>query len=115
MECKECKTELAGRQRLYCSKQCKTRAVTREWQTVNGVKRRKELVEYKGGKCQKCGYCKNIAALTFHHSNPDIKEFGLDMRRMCNSSLEALKKEADKCELLCHNCHMEEHYPHLTM
>lgn len=28
-----------------------------------------------GGKCQECGYNKNIAALEFHHINPDEKEF----------------------------------------
>lgn len=26
-----------------------------------------------GGKCQECGYNKNIAALEFHHINPDEK------------------------------------------
>jgi hypothetical protein len=31
----------------------------------------KLFVEYKGGKCQKCGYDKCERALTFHHRNPD--------------------------------------------
>jgi hypothetical protein len=28
--------------------------------------------------------------------------------------MEELKEEAEKCILLCHNCHMELHYPHLN-
>ena len=37
------------------------------------VKRRaikKMLVQYKGGKCERCGYNKCIRALEFHHLDP---------------------------------------------
>lgn len=34
-------------------------------------KRTKEkLIEYKGGKCQVCGYNKCASALEFHHLDP---------------------------------------------
>lgn len=46
-----------------------------------------ELIESRGGKCEVCGYDKNIAALEFHHINPDEKEFQLDMRHLSNTSL----------------------------
>jgi predicted nucleic acid-binding Zn ribbon protein len=76
------------------------------------TKRRKDLkkalVEYKGGICENCGYNKCIAALDFHHKNPKEKEFGLSQRGL-TKSLEILKKEADKCLLLCANCHRETH------
>lgn len=62
-----------------------------------------------------CGYDRNIAVLEFHHINPDEKEFQLDMRHLSNTSLERLKEEADKCQLLCANCHREVHNPHLGM
>lgn len=64
-----------------------------------------------GGKCQECGYNKNIAALEFHHINPDEKEFQLDMRHLSNTSIEKLRIEAAKCKLLCANCHRELHNP----
>lgn len=36
---------------------------------------KKRAVEYKGGKCGKCGYKKCISALDFHHLNPAEKTF----------------------------------------
>ena len=65
-----------------------------------------ELVKYKGGKCEKCGYDKCIDALCFHHKNPDEKDFTIGGR---SCSFDNLKKEVDKCDLLCSNCHIEIH------
>ena len=65
------------------------------------------LVEYKGGKCEKCGYNKCIAALDFHHLDPSKKELSLSGNTF---SLEKQKQEADKCILVCSNCHREIHY-----
>ena len=36
-----------------------------------------KLIQYKGGKCQKCGYDKCEGALQFHHRDPKEKEFTL--------------------------------------
>ena len=66
-----------------------------------------KLVEYKGGKCEKCGYDKCIDALEFHHLNPDEKDFTIGGKSW---SFEKLKKESDKCILVCSNCHKEIHY-----
>lgn len=66
-----------------------------------------KCLEYKGGKCSACGYNKSKRALTFHHRDPSQKDFqisGNHCRRW-----ERVKAELDKCELLCMNCHMEEH------
>lgn len=57
-------------------------------------KLKEALVKYKGGKCEICGYNKCIAALEFHHINPDEKDFGISNGNIV--SLERLKKEADK-------------------
>ncbi len=65
----------------------------------------------KGGKCTKCGYSKNSSALCFHHIDPKTKSFPIDIRRCSNSSWDNLIKEADKCMLLCLNCHAELHNP----
>lgn len=84
-------------------------------QCERALKRKLELIEYKGGKCECCGYDKNIAAFEFHHLNPELKSFQLDSRRLSNTKIESLIKEADKCILLCANCHREEHNTDLIM
>ena len=75
-------------------------------------RRRRELkikaVEYKGGKCSKCGYNKCINALQFHHVDRSTKEFGISSKGF-SKSWDAIKKELDKCDILCSNCHAEEH------
>lgn len=74
--------------------------------TKSRKKRKEELVQYKGGKCENCGYNKTNSALQFHHKNPDEKDFTIGGR---NHSFEKMKKEVDKCILVCANCHCEIH------
>lgn len=71
-----------------------------------------ELVAYKGGKCELCGYNKMECALQFHHKNPEEKEFNLSHINLNNTTItmDMLKQEVDKCQLLCANCHFEQHY-----
>lgn len=74
------------------------------------IKRRaikKALIEYKGGKCERCGYDKCMRALEFHHLDPSEKDFGIS-KNLCKS-MEKQKAEVDKCILLCSNCHAEVH------
>jgi hypothetical protein len=72
---------------------------------------KKELVNLKGSCCKQCGYNKNLAVLSFHHLNPESKEFTIDARSLISQSKESILKEIDKCQLLCMNCHQEIHYP----
>jgi hypothetical protein len=67
-----------------------------------------QLVAYKGGKCERCGYDKieYPRAFAFHHVNPEEKDFGISAKV---TTFEACKNEADKCMLLCHRCHAEIH------
>ncbi len=65
------------------------------------------LIAYKGGKCERCGYDKSSRALEFHHLNPSEKDFGIS--KVLTRSIQSLKEEADKCVLLCSNCHAEVH------
>ena len=83
-------------------------------QKIRGLKRKYEAMILKGGKCEICGYNKNIAALEFHHIDPNTKKFQLDMRHFSNTTLETLKQELDKCILICANCHRELHNKNLT-
>lgn len=71
-------------------------------------KRKREAVEYKGGRCVRCGYEKCLAALDFHHLDPMEKD--PDWKLMRSWSVDRIKNELDKCELVCSNCHAEIHY-----
>lgn len=67
------------------------------------------MIKLLGGCCSKCGYNKNYTALEFHHIKD--KSFGLDSRKISNTSMDKLLNELKKCILLCSNCHKEHHYP----
>jgi hypothetical protein len=69
-----------------------------------------ECIEYKGGKCQMCGYNKYPGALEFHHRDPSQKDFAICKRLRSAKLNEKLKQELDKCDLLCANCHREVHF-----
>ncbi len=76
------------------------------------AKRRKKIremaIKYKGGKCVLCGYKKCIQALEFHHIKSAGKDFGISDKGYTRS-WERVKKEIDKCVLICANCHKELH------
>jgi len=76
------------------------------------TKRRKKLklmaVALKGGECQFCGYNRYVGALDFHHVDESIKKFDLSTRGLTRS-WEKIKKEIEKCVLVCSNCHREIH------
>jgi hypothetical protein len=75
-------------------------------QKLNRLRYRIALIKYKGGKCVDCGYEGNISVLEFHHKDHTQKEFGIGDGI---KSWETMKKEVDKCELLCSNCHRIRH------
>lgn len=58
-------------------------------------------------KCQVCGYDKCISALEFHHLDPSQKDRTIASMR--NYSETNLRKEINKCILLCSNHHREVH------
>jgi len=86
---------------------------TRKKRRVTSVQKRryklKELsVEYKGGKCETCGYHKCIKALEFHHLDPNEKDFAIS-KVGYSLGWEKVKLELDKCIMVCANCHREIH------
>lgn len=117
MECKYCKSEYSDKtRRSYCSSDCQKKAKkeyqknrkynydqVKEWRLII----KQKSVEYKGGCCQVCGYKKSLRALDFHHIDPKEKDFAIS--KFKNKKLESLKKELDKCVLVCKNCHCEIH------
>ena len=66
-----------------------------------------KCLEYKGGCCSRCGYNKSKRALSFHHLDESKKDFTISGKH-CHS-WERIRKELDKCILVCSNCHMEIH------
>jgi len=69
---------------------------------------RKMAVEYKGNSCAICGYNKCLKALEFHHLHINGKDFGISAKGYTRSWYN-VKRELDKCILLCANCHREVH------
>jgi len=71
-------------------------------------KNKQLAIDYKGGKCELCGYNKYNGALDFHHLNKETKEYSIAATGSTRS-FENTKKELDKCILVCSNCHREIH------
>lgn len=118
LKCVICNKQLIGKQTKFCSNSCKAKLTNNKHQNYKnqqkrGASRKIQLMQTKGMACLLCGYNKNYAALSFHHRNPKYKCFNLDLRTCSNKSWESLVKEAEKCDLLCMNCHMETHHPDL--
>jgi hypothetical protein len=88
---------------------------TYEYQIIRALKRKMHLINLRGGKCEICGYDKNLAVLEFHHIEKDSKEAQLDQRKLSNSSMEFIMTEFEKCQVLCANCHRETHFPDLEL
>ncbi len=67
-----------------------------------------------GGECERCHEVnikrneEDIFKLCFHHKDGDEKLKNIS--KMMQLNREKIEKELQKCELLCFNCHAEEHY-----
>jgi len=89
---------------LYCY--CKSCVL------AEGIERQRKLkvqcVNYKGGKCIRCGYSKCCAALDFHHVDESKKDFSISKLRGTAFN-DVIRNELDKCILVCCRCHREVH------
>lgn len=121
--CKGCKlflslefyTKQEGYPIAYCKKCRNSRSVL--YQRKRRLERKLRAIDYKGGKCKKCGYKKNPYALDFNHINPKEKS-GEVGKIIAKRSWDIAVRELDKCELLCANCHREitsQSYPQSTV
>jgi len=84
----------------------KRNAKTYRYQKKMRVRLRGELLASRGGHCQNCGYDRAPAALEFHHRNARTKDFTLSSVSTVPARIWA---EAEKCDLLCANCHRRRH------
>ena len=110
--CPRCKEDLkiqdfySRRGKGFSSGYCKKCTGLVSHQAIKKFK--KECLAYRGGKCINCGYNKCISALDFHHRDPSEKEFSISSIKR-KKLTEQIKKELDKCDILCSNCHRELH------
>ena len=84
----------------------------REYRAITHYSRVNNLLESlnRNYVCEICGYDLNYAALCFHHETEE-KNFSISQGRY--RSDEEMLAELKICRVLCQNCHMELHYPHL--
>jgi transposase-like protein len=90
------RTGAAGR---YRCKQCNSEAVVARRRRIKEI-----LVAEAGGECLICGFDAYLGALQFHHRDRAEKAFSLS-RQGVTRSLSKARSEAQKCVLLCANCH----------
>jgi len=69
--------------------------------------KRYRAVQELGGKCNHCSE-DDIFVLQFHHIDPTQKDFGIS-QFSAHGEWTDLKKELDKCILLCGSCHSKLH------
>lgn len=91
---------LEGRGYYRC-KRCRMEAVLRRRRKVKAI-----LAQEAGARCCICGYDRYIGALEFHHLDPDDKRMQMSGHGV-TLALATARREAQKCVLLCSNCHAE--------
>lgn len=89
-----------------------------EWKDLdkhqrNEMRKRAKWAEEKLSRgCNNCGYDEHPVALSWHHVNPDEKEWNVSTMINRNHCNDKIQKEVDKCEVLCTNCHKIETHGH---
>jgi hypothetical protein len=89
-----------GRGYYRCSR-CRVESVSRHRRKLKEL-----LIAEAGGACVICGYARSRRALAFHHLDPSQKRFAVSARGV-TLAVDDLRAEAQKCVLLCSNCHAE--------
>lgn len=90
----------SGGKRYRC-RRCRVDAVSARRRRVKAA-----LVAEAGGACSICGYDRYAGALQFHHLDPGEKSFAIADRGLARS-IDRARAEAQKCILVCANCHAE--------
>jgi transposase len=88
-------------QGYYRCRRCRAESVVRRRRRVKAT-----LVAEAGGRCRLCGYAESMRALEFHHLDPAEKRLEMNAHGVA-LALDTLRAEAQKCVLLCSNCHAE--------
>lgn len=116
--CKECQKRLMRKKREKPGFLDQEAAKMRRWRAINpernkqnwteNRRRKKEWLDSQKIACNRCGF-DHVAALEFHHTNPAEKDFLLSVA-VSHYSLDRIKVEVEKCEIVCANCHRIHHF-----
>lgn len=112
-KCSKCGRELpltefysmgGGRKRADC-KQCHSEYMKQQYS------RKKQALEKQkeAQTCAKCGESRGYV-LDYHHLDSTQKENTISRMTSNKYRLEDIQKEAEKCIVLCSNCHREFHH-----
>ena len=104
----ECSCGVKGEKNFYSTAKYQCKSCWNKRTAKSGKDKVRLLKTEYNGKCSRCGYDKCLDALEFHHVDPTVKEFHLGEARGYN--IEKLRKELEKCILVCRNCHTEIHF-----
>ena len=103
---KQRQTSEKGSVWYYYDSMCKKCRLTYSKDRSSSYKQ--DAVDYKGGKCLDCGLIDDPALFDFHHRDATKKDFEIGQAK--NKYLtDRVKKELDKCDLLCCMCHRRRH------
>lgn len=104
--CEKCGKKLNRTNTKGSCRFCLAKYKTNTQTTYEYRKRRKRrFIEYKGGKCQICGYNRCDRAMDFHHLDPSKKSFEISITH--NYGIKKIFAELEKCILVCCRCHRE--------
>lgn len=130
--CKECKRDYKKELRRTrrdkglchkCGKKLTDRKICDKCFNVSKDRRnafKKRAISYLGGECVRCGIItkKDFVIYDFHHIDSETKEATIGSMisdykgygKATDKAWEKLKKELDKCVLMCSNCHRIFHF-----
>ena len=92
---------------VLCSKRTNGKRKCNSCRTkIRRYRVRMAAVKRLGGKCRRCGWSGPAVGFDFHHRSGK-KEFNIS--HVANKSWTTVKRELDKCELLCAVCHRLEY------
>lgn len=104
--CKPCRHERT--KQYYHNNKEKMLSQSAAWKKIQKDK----INEFKDScSCLKCGESRNWL-LDFHHTDPTKKDFQISQGERFGWM--KVKKEIDKCVVLCSNCHRDFHYQEKT-
>lgn len=101
-DCKQCKRDTTN------THYEKTQDARRLYSKERRNKMKLKCIEYLGSVCADCGKSYHQACFDFHHLDPTKKD--KEVGSLMSASWENVKKELDKCVLLCSNCHRVRHF-----
>lgn len=76
----------------------------REYMKNRYAARRAEAIAVLGGKCVQC---QTTSDLEIDHIDPSQKSYS--MSKILNRSKALVESELAKCQILCHECHVDKH------